>query len=411
MSIIGELNGKELVLVYNSLSAVHVTKFKDLKAGQARVHGLTVSSPENLLKAMKDNAIRPDLCTKLEKDLEKKSKKGPASPLPATEMVEVQAATPLATQEASAEPVASEPAKQTDHEIFEGYLLDFENILTVGLKQPAAFVKSAIDAWRAKGHSKSDSERLLAAINEAAANVQAVDPSYNKRVGEHPADPGTPTRREGDAHDTNGCNSWDALVAPLQAIQAEAKAREEAVVGALPQKAPKAAKAPKGSRAFTILWNIQNIIKEQETAGEDQVTTSTEVAKRATTSTTEVIKQLQFLKTMELVELEDDATGLKGDEPFYYITLLPKGATTDCSEILIPGKTPRLPGVAAGPRSPKAGKKIYRISKTNPRKEGSWGWKSFNVITDGMTYEDYIKLGGRPQDLAWDEDHKFIEIK
>ena len=402
MNAITELTGKELVLVYNQLSNVHVTKFKDLKAGQARVHDLTISSPENLIKAMKNLASRPDLCDKLEKDLIKKSKKGPAVVVPATEAGGVPAATPLATQEVPTTPVA------TLVEVFDKALLGYERLLVEGLGRPVAFVKSAVDAWRSKGATDTNMLKLKSAIDEAEATIKTkpVD-KHNKRAGESLDIPGTPTRREMDGEVSEG---WDALVAPLVAIQAEAKAREEAAAGALPKKAPKVQKAPNGSRAFSILWNIQNIIKEQEAAGEDQVTTSTEVAKRATTSTTEVIKQLQFLKTLELVELEDDSTGTDG-ELFYYITLLPKGASTDCSEILVPGKTPKLPGVASGPRSPKSGKQIYRISKTNPRKEGSWGWKSFNLITDGITYEEYIRLGGRPQDLAWDEDHKFIEIK
>jgi hypothetical protein len=402
MSIITELTSKELVLIYNLLSAVHVTKFKELKVGQARVHGLTADHPENLLKAMKDLAIRPDLCEKLAKDLEKKSKKGQASPLPATEVVEAPPATPLAADEPFEAPAPSLV------ELFDKALVGYEKLLVEGLGRPAAFVKSAIDSWRAKGATQASLDRLCAATEEASAAIKAKPTiKQDNRAGEHPADPGTPARREGDGTEEEG---WDALVAPLRQIQAEARAQEEAVVGAIPRKEVRA-KAPKGSRAFTILWNIQNIIKEQEAAGEDQVTTSTEVAKRATTSTTEVVKQLQFLKTTELVELEDDTTGQAGDEPFYYITLLPKGAAQDCKDILVPGKTPRLPGVASGPRSPKSGKKIYKLVPSNPRKEGSWGWKSFNVITDGITYEDYIRLGGRPQDLAWDEDHKFVEIK
>lgn len=45
----------------------------------------------------------------------------------------------------------------------------------------------------------------------------------------------------------------------------------------------------------------------------------------------------------------------------------------------------------------------------NPRKEGSFGHVSLGIIIaagdKGISYEDFIKAGGRSKDLAWDIDH------
>lgn len=49
-----------------------------------------------------------------------------------------------------------------------------------------------------------------------------------------------------------------------------------------------------------------------------------------------------------------------------------------------------------------AGKKITKLAKENPRREGTHGHKSFSLIKTGMTYEQYISAGGRRQDLASD---------
>lgn len=49
-----------------------------------------------------------------------------------------------------------------------------------------------------------------------------------------------------------------------------------------------------------------------------------------------------------------------------------------------------------------AGKKITKIAKENPRREGTHGHKSFGLITSGMTYEKFIEAGGRRVDLEYD---------
>jgi hypothetical protein len=56
----------------------------------------------------------------------------------------------------------------------------------------------------------------------------------------------------------------------------------------------------------------------------------------------------------------------------------------------------------AGRKSAFSGKKINKVAKENPRRKGSIGFKSFALIKNGMTYEQYLEAGGRRQDLAFD---------
>jgi hypothetical protein len=45
---------------------------------------------------------------------------------------------------------------------------------------------------------------------------------------------------------------------------------------------------------------------------------------------------------------------------------------------------------------------IVKDVKTNPRKEGTWGFQSFSLIKSGMTVAKFVELGGRTTDLRWD---------
>jgi len=65
------------------------------------------------------------------------------------------------------------------------------------------------------------------------------------------------------------------------------------------------------------------------------------------------------------------------------------------------------------PRGAFAGKWIKLLVSDNPRKEGSHGHNSFNVIVKhgaDMPYEEYIRQGGRLVDLNWDIDRKWAEV-
>lgn len=61
-----------------------------------------------------------------------------------------------------------------------------------------------------------------------------------------------------------------------------------------------------------------------------------------------------------------------------------------------------------------AGKTIFAKKQVNPRRPGTAGFKSFEIIRDkpaGVPYADYIAAGGRPNDLRWDLEHKYAEVK
>ena len=82
-----------------------------------------------------------------------------------------------------------------------------------------------------------------------------------------------------------------------------------------------------------------------------------------------------------------------------------------------PGKEPKRTGVFPKKESTakaSAGKlvgKIYLLVKDNPRKPGTHGFQSFNLVKPGMTVEAYLAAGGRANDLRWDIDHGWAEVK
>lgn len=75
------------------------------------------------------------------------------------------------------------------------------------------------------------------------------------------------------------------------------------------------------------------------------------------------------------------------------------------------------PGTPKPPRDKKTDSvdtlRIYKLGEwrsSNPRKEGTHGHRSFEIVEDGMLVADYLKAGGRRNDLAWDVDHGFVKL-
>jgi hypothetical protein len=67
-----------------------------------------------------------------------------------------------------------------------------------------------------------------------------------------------------------------------------------------------------------------------------------------------------------------------------------------------------------GRTSSAEGKHIYKIGewkKTNPRREGTHGYKSWEAIKDGMSYDEFLTSGGRNRDLMHDVKLGRIEIR
>ena len=64
-----------------------------------------------------------------------------------------------------------------------------------------------------------------------------------------------------------------------------------------------------------------------------------------------------------------------------------------------------------GPRSKFSGKRIYKLVEKNPHREGTYGWYSWRLVFDGITFEQYRQKGGRNRDLKWDVSRKYVEVK
>jgi hypothetical protein len=63
-----------------------------------------------------------------------------------------------------------------------------------------------------------------------------------------------------------------------------------------------------------------------------------------------------------------------------------------------------------------SGKKLFpsrSAKQTNPRRPESYGFRSLEVIraNPGITYEDFLRAGGRRVDLAWDLRHGNAEAR
>jgi hypothetical protein len=79
-------------------------------------------------------------------------------------------------------------------------------------------------------------------------------------------------------------------------------------------------------------------------------------------------------------------------------------------------KKEKVPGerLTRGKKSVYAGKTIYATNTDNPRRAGTNGHRSYTILLNsphGITYEDYIKAGGRPNDLGWDVERGWAAVK
>ncbi len=66
-----------------------------------------------------------------------------------------------------------------------------------------------------------------------------------------------------------------------------------------------------------------------------------------------------------------------------------------------------------GRTSALAGKALYSTKDENPRRAGSHGHRSFQIILDqpGISYEDYVEKGGRLSDAKWDIEKGNLEAR
>jgi hypothetical protein len=167
-------------------------------------------------------------------------------------------------------------------------------------------------------------------------------------------------------------------------------------------KQPADPKQPNAASA-AVLLALRELIPAD--AKDDALSVSSaDVAKKLDTNINAVCKAADSLAKQKLVEVEDDSH--EQGHQFYWLSLTPEGR-----DIKVTTPSVRLPQSNPGPRSGFNGKFIFKISKTNPRREGTHGWKSWNLLQDGMSFEEYRKAGGRNNDLQWDLDKGFCELR
>lgn len=86
-------------------------------------------------------------------------------------------------------------------------------------------------------------------------------------------------------------------------------------------------------------------------------------------------------------------------------------------ETKVPAKLAKAATIVAqqfklvGRKSNHAGKKIYRLVKENPRREGSHGAKNWELYRDGMTYEEFIMARGGSNHLNYDIEKGYVELR
>ena len=78
----------------------------------------------------------------------------------------------------------------------------------------------------------------------------------------------------------------------------------------------------------------------------------------------------------------------------------------------VPGSEPAVKNPRGRPAANR-GKALFTTTDENPRFPGSFGYHSWNIIKNapGILYEDYLKAGGRNNDLRWDLAHEFVRAE
>lgn len=54
---------------------------------------------------------------------------------------------------------------------------------------------------------------------------------------------------------------------------------------------------------------------------------------------------------------------------------------------------------------------LHKLVKENPRREGTFGYKSWEKIRNGMTYQDAVEAGARNKDIRHDINMKRLELR
>lgn len=90
-----------------------------------------------------------------------------------------------------------------------------------------------------------------------------------------------------------------------------------------------------------------------------------------------------------------------------------KNASSVPAQAPAKGAKPEKTGDKPVGRNAYSGMQLFPLKTENPRRPGSFGFESMKIIIDkpGITTEDFVAKGGRPNDLRWDIEHKNVEAK
>lgn len=125
-----------------------------------------------------------------------------------------------------------------------------------------------------------------------------------------------------------------------------------------------------------------------------------------TTTTEELRKQIAELAPKPETKIQYTKTESEGDT--LPATKTSKKAAKKAATKEPKQKREKAAKATPAPRGKYAGMALTATVEENPRREGSNGHKSFQLLlkNPGITYEKFIELGGRATDLAWDIEHK-----
>jgi hypothetical protein len=173
--------------------------------------------------------------------------------------------------------------------------------------------------------------------------------------------------------------------------EAKAKAKPEAAKAkAKPEAAkPEAAKPSLSKKGAGVVAKMREMMEgyETDTVTLEDIVNETESSASTLRPILEVLHKAGWIKFASNKDIQLTELGATGE-------LRPDSKMTG----------------APGPKSKFSGKFLYKLVDKNPRREGTWGYRSWELIKDGMSYEAYKAAGGRNNDLQWDIDRKRIQM-
>jgi|TARA_R110001599_G_scaffold28478_5_gene98493 hypothetical protein len=145
--------------------------------------------------------------------------------------------------------------------------------------------------------------------------------------------------------------------------------------------------------------------------------TPTELANNDNTTLQKLVNIFNNLSGDQTKKFPDKITGAKRIFSKLLSIAPEKGWTPGMDEKLVSDSVPSKPKKVASQETTKgrfAGKMIRCNVTENPRREATKGFHSMGILINAsgdIPYEEYIALGGRRQDLAWDLDKGYVLVE